>query len=238
MPNSASTSASASLEPISSTNPPSFPIERGDTRLPDLKPSATHLRNPHGFRTNEEPTTAQRLALHELDHLNASRTLGRISDLANGSSADRTQFNIQRCISAFGRHNTGTLLPPKPRIIYHSDPNIDSASTNDNNDSIPARAGPDTGSSKVQIAILMIKINALADNLSNKDKHNKRNLRLMVHSRRKLLAYPRKKERGGPRWRNLVEELRVRQAMWRGGDEFVSWSWMARWEEWGEERGR
>jgi ribosomal protein S15P/S13E len=56
----------------------------------------------------------------------------------------------------------------------------------------------------------------LADNLSNKDKHNKRNLRLMVHRQQKLLAYLRKKERSGPRWRNLVEELGVRQAMCRG----------------------
>ena len=48
------------------------------------------------------------------------------------------------------------------------------------------------------------------------DKANKRNLRLLVHRRSKLMRYLRRKERGGPRWQNLVEELGLTEGMWRG----------------------
>ena len=66
------------------------------------------------------------------------------------------------------------------------------------------------------MAVLTTKINTLANNLHNKDKLNKRNLRLLVHKRQKLLAYMRRKERAGPRWRNLVEGLGIQDAMWKG----------------------
>lgn len=66
------------------------------------------------------------------------------------------------------------------------------------------------------MAILTTKINVLADNLRNKDKLNKRGLRLMVHKRQKLLAYLRRRERAGPRWSNLVEKLGIQDAMWKG----------------------
>jgi ribosomal protein S15P/S13E len=56
----------------------------------------------------------------------------------------------------------------------------------------------------------------LADNLYKKDKLNKRNLRLMVHKRQKLLTYLRRRERAGPRWRSLVENLGIQDAMWKG----------------------
>ena len=81
---------------------------------------------------------------------------------------------------------------------------------------VPKRAGPDTGSSEVQIAILTTKINVLAANLHKKDKDNKRSLRLLVHRRQKLLQYLRRKERGGPRWQNVVEQLGINDAMWKG----------------------
>jgi len=48
------------------------------------------------------------------------------------------------------------------------------------------------------------------------DKMNKRNLRLLVHRRQKLMAYLRRKERGGPRWKNVVEMLGLTEGMWRG----------------------
>lgn len=79
--------------------------------------------------------------------------------------------------------------------------------------------GPDTGSSEVQIAILTAKIKTVADFLATRgkgDKHNKRNLRLLVHRRQKLLQYLRRKERGGPRWQHCIETLGLTEGTWRG----------------------
>ena len=82
-----------------------------------------------------------------------------------------------------------------------------------------ARAGPDTGSPEVQIAILTTKIRVLAEHLGGlgrKDKVNKRNLQLLVHKRQKLLRYLRRKERGGERWENVIKELGLEDASWKG----------------------
>lgn len=182
-----------------SSDPPILPIERGDTTLPPLPSTNHHLRSRPG------PTPRQLTAFHENVHKNATRALGLISSLSNGSSSDLTRHNIQRCISTFGRHTTDTVLPPRPSSIYNTNPSPPKL-----------RAGPDTGSSEVQIAVLTTKINVLADNLYKKDKLNKRNLRLMVHKRQKLLTYLRRRERAGPRWRNLVENLGIQDAMWKG----------------------
>jgi len=79
--------------------------------------------------------------------------------------------------------------------------------------------GPDTGSSEVQIAILTAKIRTLADFLETRgrgDKVNKRNLRLLVHRRQKLLAYLERKERGGGRFKHVVETLGLTEGTWRG----------------------
>jgi ribosomal protein S15 len=81
------------------------------------------------------------------------------------------------------------------------------------------RVGPDTGSSEVQVAILTAKIRALADFLETRgttDKHGKRDLRLLVHRRAKLLKYLRRKERGGPRWQHLIETLGLTEGTWQG----------------------
>lgn len=80
------------------------------------------------------------------------------------------------------------------------------------------RAGPDTGSSEVQIAILTAKIRVLADSqevVGHKDKVNKRNLRLLVHRRQKLLKYLRRKERGSERWTNVVDKLGLTDGTWK-----------------------
>lgn len=195
---SSSSSSSSSYTPI-------LPIERGDTTLPPLEPTASTNHFTRSQSTTTTPTPEQLLTIHGNVHKTATRALTLISSLSNGSSSDLTRHNIQRCISTFGRHNTDTALPPRPTSIYNTQP-------------LPPklRAGPDTGSSEVQIAILTAKINVLADNLYKKDKLNKRNLRLMVHKRQKLLAYLQRRERGGPRWRNLVEGLGIQDAMWRG----------------------
>lgn len=142
------------------------------------------------------------------EHETAEEVLRRISSLSLGSSSDRLRANIQRCVDIFGRHNTDATLPPKPQ----------SMASGDQPQAFP-RIGPDTGSSEVQIAILTAKIRALADQLELRgrpDKVNKRNLRLLVHRRAKLLKYMRRKERGGPRWKNLVDTLGLTEGTWKG----------------------
>jgi ribosomal protein S15P/S13E len=49
-----------------------------------------------------------------------------------------------------------------------------------------------------------------------KDKVNKRNLRVLVHKRQKLLRYLRTKERGGERFQHLVETLGLTEGTWKG----------------------
>ncbi|PGH12008.1 ribosomal protein S15 [Helicocarpus griseus UAMH5409] len=145
---------------------------------------------------------------YEAEHRNAQEAISRILNLEHGSNKDRTRVNIQRCIHTFGRHVTDQKLAPKP-----------SGGKNPFAVESPPRAGPDTGSSEVQIAILTTKIQVLAQQMSkygHKDKHNKRNLRLLVHKRQKLLKYLRRKERGGPRWQNLINELGLTDASWKG----------------------
>ncbi|KAJ9654945.1 hypothetical protein H2198_006127 [Neophaeococcomyces mojaviensis] len=172
----------------------------------------------------------QRLQTHQIEHTNATRAIETITSIQNSNSKDRTRINIERCIETFGRHNTDSTLPPKPASLGPSKSNValdgeDAVQSEEQLQraaliadlaAVPKRAGPDTGSSEVQVAILTTKINVLADNLGKKDKHNKRNLRLLVHKRQKLLSYLRQKERGGPRWQNLVEQLGINDAMWKG----------------------
>ena len=158
-----------------------------------------------------EERFAQRVQEHAASHENASRALLSIASLGNASSRNRTQINIQRCIEEFGRHRTEGVLPPplKSKANIRNEDREETAASK--------RIGPDTGSSEVQIAILTAKINVLANNLrANKDKSNKRGLRMMVHKRQKLMAYLRRQDRGGPRWQNVVEKLGLNDAMWKG----------------------
>ena len=142
-------------------------------------------------------------------HEKAVKAMGAIASLDNASGKDRLHLNVQRCIDEFGRHHTDNFLPPKPTSLQ-------TLRTNQEGNAAAPRTGPDTGSSEVQVAILTAKINVLVENVHKKDKHNKRNLRLLVHRRQKLLAYLRRRERGGPRWQNLVEKLGINDAMWQG----------------------
>jgi ribosomal protein S15 len=157
---------------------------------------------------------AEELKRHAEAHERATAAVARILSLANGNQKDRTRYNIQRCIETFGRHNTDSVLTPRapsnqPRA---ADKTPLAAKT--------PRAGPDTGSSEVQIAILTAKIRVLANHLERphyqKDKVNKRNLRVLVHRRQKLLAYLRRKERGSERWQNVVETLGLTDGTWKG----------------------
>lgn len=143
--------------------------------------------------------------MHEIEHQNAREAILRIVNLANANSKGRLRANVQRCVDAFGRHRTDEYLKPRPSVAIPKDP-------------IP-RAGPDTGSSEVQIAILTAKIRVLAneyEGVSRNDKVNKRNLRLLLHRRQKLLRYFQRSERGGERWQNLVSNLGLTEGTWKG----------------------
>lgn len=168
-------------------------------------------------KTEEPEDPEQR---REKDHVRASEAISRITALENGSSKDRMRVNITRCINTFGRHNTDKLLPPRaPPLHYVNSTSAHVVRPETNVEQVQKRIGPDTGSSEVQIAILTAKIKTLADFLATRgkgDKHNKRNLRLLVHRRQKLLKYLRRKERGGPRWQHCIQTLGLTEGTWRG----------------------
>ncbi|KAJ6106121.1 hypothetical protein N7512_009638 [Penicillium capsulatum] len=167
------------------------------------------LRNPDQDTTDPQ-FEKEAAEVHQKAHQNAEEAIRRIVNLSNGNTKDRLRVNVQKCVDQFGRHFTDTSLPPKPASAQN-------ASATGNSEKTP-RVGPDTGSSEVQAAILTVKIINLSRHLqtANKDKHNKRNLQLLVHKRQKLLRYIRKKERGGPRWQNLMESLGLSDAAWKG----------------------
>ncbi|KAK4223183.1 hypothetical protein QBC38DRAFT_488181 [Podospora fimiseda] len=152
---------------------------------------------------------AEEMQEYEKHHANAIIALQRITDLKNGSAKDRKHANIRRCIETFGRHVTDKSVPnaapPLARGVKKTKQ--------------PKRAGPDTGSSEVQIAILTAKIRALSNALNGhkgyKDKVNKRNLRLLCHKRQRLLRYMERKERGSGRWQFMLKTLGLTPATWK-----------------------
>ncbi|KAL8724590.1 MAG: hypothetical protein Q9166_007866 [cf. Caloplaca sp. 2 TL-2023] len=149
---------------------------------------------------------------HDAAHKTATEAISRIVSLANASSKERTRVNIQRIIDTFGRHTTDNHLKPKA-------PSLQSTYSTIAEQKPTPRAGPDTGSSEVQIGILTAKIRILADRYegaNRNDKVNKRNLRLLLHRRQKLLKYMHKKERGSERWVNMIEKLGLTEATWKG----------------------
>lgn len=175
--------------------------------------SAPAAKSEYGARSEEYTTlqTEQEIQAQRIErHGTATEALRRIASLSNGSSKDRLRVNIQRCISTFGRHNTDSVLPPKAAAAASvAAPAVAKS----------PRVGPDTGSSEVQVAILTAKIRTLADYLETRgrtDKVNKRNLRVLVHKRQKLLNYLRRKERGGSRWTSLIETLGLTEGTWKG----------------------
>jgi ribosomal protein S15 len=153
------------------------------------------------------------------DHARAAEAIARITALENGSSKDRMRVNITRCVDTFGRHNTDKIFPPRAPPLRNLAAETHPVRPETNVAEVAKRIGPDTGSSEVQIAILTAKIKTLADFLGTRgkgDKHNKRNLRLLVHRRQKLLHYLRRRERGGPRWQHCIETLGLTEGTWRG----------------------
>lgn len=146
---------------------------------------------------------------HAESSATAETAVQRIVDIRNGTSKDRLRVNFMTCIESFGRHNTDKSLSPKPRPEVHQ---------SESRPQKTPRVGPDTGSPEVQIAILTAKILNLSRHLqtANTDKHNKRNLRILVHKRQKMLKYLRRKERGGPRYQKVMEDLGLSDAAWKG----------------------
>jgi small subunit ribosomal protein S15 len=73
------------------------------------------------------------------------------------------------------------------------------------------RAGNDTGSTEVQIALLTERINSLAGHFKShvKDFHSRRGLLKMVSQRRKLLDYLKRSD--ADKYRSLIEQLGLRK---------------------------
>ena len=73
------------------------------------------------------------------------------------------------------------------------------------------RAGNDTGSPEVQIALLTERINSLAGHFKShvKDFHSRRGLLKMVSQRRKLLDYLKRSD--ADKYRSVIERLGLRK---------------------------
>ena len=69
----------------------------------------------------------------------------------------------------------------------------------------------DTGSTKVQVALLSERINSLMDHFSlhKKDHHSRRGLLMMVNKRRKLLDYLKSKDIN--QYQQLISKLGLRK---------------------------
>ncbi len=69
----------------------------------------------------------------------------------------------------------------------------------------------DTGSSKVQIAILTERINSLSDHFKAhvKDNHSRRGLLMLVSKRRRLLNYVQKRSQA--EYEELIQRLKIRK---------------------------
>ncbi len=73
------------------------------------------------------------------------------------------------------------------------------------------RAGNDTGSPEVQIALLTERINGLSEHFKShvKDFHSRRGLLKMVSERRKLLDYLKRSD--ADKYRSVIERLGLRK---------------------------
>jgi small subunit ribosomal protein S15 len=86
--------------------------------------------------------------------------------------------------------------------------------TQERKQEIVARFGEsetDTGSTKVQVALLTERINDLTEHLRHhqKDHHSRRGLLMLVGQRRRLLDYMRRSDLDG--YRALIKELGLRK---------------------------
>lgn len=183
------------------------------TELNDSLKYSYKLAKPVYSGLNRDPEEeAYELQKHMDRHQGAEKALNAILSLENASSKDLTRINVRRIIDKFGRHNTDRYLKPKA-------PSAMSMNASVRQQQPTPRAGPDVGSSEVQIGILTAKIRVLADRYETKgrmDKANKRNLRLLLHRRQKLLKYMLRKERGSERWHHMTQTLGLTEPTWKG----------------------
>ncbi|MCJ1313839.1 hypothetical protein MMC25_007519 [Agyrium rufum] len=219
----ADSSAPPNLAPISSTDLPPLTDPHLAHQISEaaLEESIAYSQRltapiPSANRALRDPAKErEEKAQHGHAHATASEALRRISSLPNLSSKSRLHTNISRVVATFGRHNTDNFLRQKAP----STAQLDLESKGGAKAPTP-RAGPDTGSSEVQIGILTAKIRVLADRFEEKggngDKVNKRNLRLLLHRRQKLMRYMFKSERGSGRWERMVGLLGLTDACWKG----------------------
>ncbi|PYH97364.1 putative ribosomal protein S15 [Aspergillus ellipticus CBS 707.79] len=206
--------------------------------LEHSKDLTSPLRNPD--RDTADPQLEEEAAeKHAQEHKNAMEAIRRIVSVGNGNTKDHMRLHTQSCIEKFGRHNTDKRMHigrsfrsltatgvPKDAVgaegsVDISDPRdlkMLEESEQDRLRGYVKRAGKDTGSPEVQIAIFTIHILNLIQHLkkARQDKHNKRNLLVLVHKRQKMLRYLRKKDRGGPRFENVMKELGLSDAAWKG----------------------
>jgi len=192
------------LESKQATAGPIYPWDSGMNKTPSVT-----------IQKTAEEISAQT----EKDHARAVEAIARITALNNGSSKDRMRVNKNRCVEIFGRHNTDLIFPPRAPPLANLGETKHPIRPETNVAAAEKRVGKDTGSSEVQIAILTAKIRTVANFLETRgkgDKHNKRNLRVLVHKRQKLLQYLRRKERGGPRWQHCIETLGLTEGTWKG----------------------
>lgn len=192
-----------------------------------LKPRPQTIRDWPSSYDNETPEMHERIAdvnrrteeKWSAAHETVEEAMKRIINIDNGNSKDRFRINVDRCINTFGRHETDKVLPQRLLPLQLGPKGIPRTDLEAQPLPLKERKGPDTGSSEVQIAILTAKIRNLAnhlDQMGNKDKMNKRNLRLLVHRRQKLLQYLRRKEKAGPRWQKCIDMLGLTEGTWRG----------------------
>lgn len=204
--------------------PPSPAFADNEEYLNHFLSNEELLKSLESSRVLTEPVISQDRALadpqaeadsvkrHESWHNVAHEAVSRIVSLRNANTEHRTRTNVQRIIDTFGRHNTDQFLKSKAPSAAQLDPILP------HQEPTP-RAGPDTGSSEVQIGILTAKIRVLADRYegpNRMDKVNKRNLRLLLHRRQKLLKYMERRERGSERWHNMIQTLGLTEATWKG----------------------
>ncbi|PHH89026.1 hypothetical protein CDD83_6755 [Cordyceps sp. RAO-2017] len=203
--------------PIGGAEPHKLPTSPGlrsygltDAELDDAAKHAFVMTKPltSSIRAGLDVDGDEEMQQHERTHKKALLALRRITSLDLGGATDRFHANVRRIVDEFGRHKTDKFLEPKPPSIRP------------NTVPMPGRAGPDTGSSEVQIAILTAKIRALhlasKVNRGYKDRQGPRKLRLLVHRRQKLLKYMERKERGSGRWTHMLEKLGLTPAAWKG----------------------
>lgn len=74
-----------------------------------------------------------------------------------------------------------------------------------------AKHQKDTGSAKIQVALLTTRINELTDHLKahKKDEHSRRGLLSMVGKRRRLLNYV--KGKSADQYQELIDSLKLRK---------------------------